>query len=698
MADLFSFDAAMPRADALAGEPVSAFSVAEGGVARVYIENDLPHLDKLFDYAIPVGMEVSAGCSVRVRFAGKLTSAWVVEVADESKFAGKLQPIERIVSSVPVLDAQMLELAKDLAARYGVSTVKLIAAMIPPRHAGAEKKVLQRLADFPANTTSAETSSVPLLESFADYQQGVAFFNTLQQANTVRAVWQLLPGDFPQRDHYQQSAFLHAAATLALSKSNGTVLIMLPTQREVSWCLAGLEKVLGKNSNIRVTSLSSLDSPAARYEKFLLGKSGYYNIMVGTRSLAYQPVQNLIGMLIFDDAEQRHQDQQSPYLSTFDIALRRAHLQKASFIVAAPSPSLQAVALAESGWAGWVLPIPTNLRAKTAVVSVVDDFERARQGSAGKGRLPAFLQTKIRKALLKGSVLVSVPRKGWISIIRCEQCRKTGTCNRCHGPLRVSANQELSCAWCTDPQFAWQCSACESKRWVPAKLGSQRTFEELGRAFPNVKVIHTDSEHPAEELPAHQPTLVVSTPGSEPLVAGGYELVVIMDADAITSRPELWALEEAMRRWTRLLGLARTDGICEVLGLNDPVFAQALIKRDPVAWTLQALEERANVGFYPAKCLLALDGDQTAVAEFLQSLETEVSALDWNSEFNALGTAPRKGPHVPKAFGSHPARVLIRVSWTATRELMQLIRQLQVQRSLKKQGLVTVRVNPRDLL
>ena len=39
-------------------------------VARVAVDSGLAHLDRPFDYTVPVGMPAAAGCRVRVRFAG----------------------------------------------------------------------------------------------------------------------------------------------------------------------------------------------------------------------------------------------------------------------------------------------------------------------------------------------------------------------------------------------------------------------------------------------------------------------------------------------------------------------------------------------------------------------------------------------------------------------------------------------------
>ena len=75
--------------------------------------------------------------------------------------------------------------------------------------------------------------------------------------------------------------------------------------------------------------------------------------------------------------------------------------------------------------------------------------------------------------------------------------------------------------------------------------------------------------------------MVIATPGAEPISPGGYAAVVL-DASAILGRPELWAPEEAMRRWFNVLSLVRPDGEMIVVGVRDNSVGQVLIRRDPM--------------------------------------------------------------------------------------------------------------------
>jgi primosomal protein N' (replication factor Y) (superfamily II helicase) len=100
----------------------------------------LPHLDRPFDYLVPEELAAQAvpGCRVRVRFAGRLTSGFLLDRAESSEHQGKLGYLERVVSPERVLTPEIAALARAVADRYGGTLADVLRLAIPPRHAGAE--------------------------------------------------------------------------------------------------------------------------------------------------------------------------------------------------------------------------------------------------------------------------------------------------------------------------------------------------------------------------------------------------------------------------------------------------------------------------------------------------------------------------------------------------------------------------------
>ena len=83
------------------------------------------------------------------------------------------------------------------------------------------------------------------------------------------------------------------------------------------------------------------------------------------------------------------------------------------------------------------------------------------------------------------------------------------------------------------------------------------------------------------------PSVVVATPGAEPVPAGGYAAVVLLDTWLTLARPDLRTAEEALRRWLGAAALARpADEGGRVVAVGDPAHPalQALVRWDPAGF------------------------------------------------------------------------------------------------------------------
>jgi primosomal protein N' (replication factor Y) len=146
-------------------------------------------------------------------------------------------------------------------------------------------------------------------------------------------------------------------------------------------------------------------------------------------------------------------------------------------------------------------------------------------------------------------------------------------------------------------------------------VGTGRTAEELGRAFPGVVIRFVDADHPGDAPDG--PALVVATPGAEPPVAGGYAAVLLLDGQLMLGRPDLRAAEETLRRWLNAAALARPGAPVILVAEGTTPAAQALSRWDPFGFAGRELADRAAAGFPPAVRVATLTGASDAVAELL---------------------------------------------------------------------------------
>ncbi|MDO5721161.1 MAG: hypothetical protein Q4P06_01265 [Actinomycetaceae bacterium] len=671
-------------------------------VARVIVDSELPHLDRLFDYQVPPELQpLEPGMMVRVRFAGRLTNAWVVETVNHSDFKGKLASIQRVISPFPVVSKQMLVLATQLATRYAVSRVTFLKTMLPARHAGAEKKFItankgssitwEKSAE-PKPEVDREATPAAHAPTWEAYRAASTVFANLEKGTQPQRIMCLtMPGMYPAWGE-RQSALTDIVS--AAVSGGGSVIVVVPTSSEVEATYRQMLQLVERQvvSAAEIDTHLPEDKPAKRWDSFLKQRSAQTRVLIGTRSVVLAPLENLTTIVLADPGDDRMWEPQTPYWNALDVATRRSHIQEVSLTVLGPSMTVAQLGLVATAWAQPLVPDRIQMQRQTATVEIFDHMERQRYGNAGKGSLPAQVQSQIRKVVDQhGQVLIHVPHRGWSSLISCSQCRQAARCQACTGPLRATQHGELLCSWCAAKIEHWKCQECANTTWTTRRVGSTRTGEDLKRAFPETRVVISDAESGIKTAVEPDTQIVVATPGSEPITTGGFQLAVVTDPTAIVGRPELWAPEEALRRWMRVHSLVHPQGKLLIVGLEDTVLAQALVRRDPLGYGQRLLEERHELNFYPASTMIAVEGNKDSVEDFIAQIPLPRSA-------QLIGVLSLHGRDIPKHMYPNPTRALIRTPNPEVTDLMKELWQLQQTRSAKRQGTVTLRLNPPALI
>lgn len=665
---------------------------ADTPVARVLPLLGVWHLDREFDYLVPESLSADAvpGTRVRVRFAGRLVDGFLVARSDASDHRGELAWLERVVSPEPVLTPELLRLVEHVARRWVGMRSDVLRLAVPPRHAAAEKSVPPPAAPEPVGPGPVE-----LPEGWGDHPMTARFLEAVTAAVPARAVWTVPPG----RD------WARALAVLADSvrRRGLQVLLVVPDQRDVDRLTAACREVVGGGAAGRdlVADLSAGVGPSARYRRWLRATRGHARIVVGTRSAVFTPLPQPGLVVIHDDGDDSFVEPRAPYPHTRDVAALRSALDGTPLLLTSVDRTPEVAEYVRSGWAHEIRPEPGLVRALAPrVVATTDaDPTQARDVAGGRTRLPAVAIGMAREAIdVDAPVLVQVPRKGYIPTLLCGSCREPARCRRCNGPLRagrmdaVYGPVDLACGWCGAPETGFRCAACGSRALRAGVVGAGRTAEELGRMFPGVRVRTSGGGEILDSVPA-APAIVVSTPGAEPVAEGGYGAALLLDSWALLGRPDLRAVQDALRRWLGAAGLVRSaaDGGRVFLSADASLpVSQALVRWDPQGWAERELADRAEVGFPPAVHLVAVDGAAAALAEVLAELRLP-------EEVEVLGPVDLPpGEELPGQDGiADPERVLLRVPPRLVAGVAGELRALVVARSGRRSAdPVRVRLDP----
>ncbi|MFD4292362.1 primosomal protein N' [Rhodococcus sp. NPDC058505] len=647
----------------------------------------LPHLDRVFDYLIPIELDEQArpGVRVRVRFAGRLVDGFLLDRIAASEHPGKLGWLDRVVSAEPVLTPEIGRLVDAVAARYAGTRPDVLRLAVPPRHARVEGEPVPERAPLPEGPVHTAPWAV--------YRHGESFLAALAARRGPRAVWQATPGEnWPRR-------LAELAAVVA--RAGRSVVLVVPDQKDLDRVATACVDVLGDGP---VVPLAAGLGPAVRYRRWLAALRGTGRVVVGTRSAVFAPVPDLGLIVIWDDGDDLHSEPRAPYPHAREVALLRAHSAGCAVVVGAHSRTVEAQALVDSGWANDLVADRAVVRARAPHVVALADSDHAleRDPGARAARLPAIAFAAARDALAADSgVLVQVPRRGYVPSLACGKCRAPARCRHCNGPLALPAAAgpdgagTPGCRWCGVADATHRCGACGSRQLRAVVVGAGRTAEELGRAFPGVPVRTSGG---GEVLTSVKPgaALVVSTVGAEPVMPGGYGAALLLDGWALLGRADLRAEEETLRRWMTAGALVRSasDGgrVVVVADASIPV-VQALVRWDPVGAARAQLEQRAEVRFPPTVHMAAVDGGHAAVESLLAA-----AALPDGVEL--LGPVPLPpGERLPFA-GDDPEpdeveRMLLRVPRGAGGALARALAQAQSARGARREsGSVRVQIDP----
>ncbi|NVM97936.1 primosomal protein N' [Arthrobacter sp. SDTb3-6] len=629
-------------------------------VARVSIDSPLPHLDRIFDYSVPTTLDGQArpGVRVRVKFSGQDLNAFLVDRVAESE-SERLVPLSRVYSAVPVLAPQVLELARQVAARSSGTVADVLRVAVPPRVASLEKDYLRKAPDAggaagpggPAAAGGAvplpAAPALPGASLFTGYSHAGEFLAELAMGASPKGVLQSLQGYGPQSWHHQLA---EAAACCRLSGRGAIVVV--PDLRDLELLDQAFAAVLPAGSFVKLTAD---DGPTLRYGNFLRVLSGEVKIVIGTRSAAYAPVQDLGLVCCWDDGNELHLERRAPYQHSRDVLLLRSGIEDTAVLMAGHSRSIESQRLVATGWAqSLVAGRPAARTATARVISTSDSYEQERDPLASLARLPHRAWEAARAALPAGPVLVQVARTGYAPALACQRCREVARCTACTGPLmqaRADGSTQVLviCRWCGRAENNFNCPTCGNRSLRALAVGASRTAEELGRAFPSATVVSSSGDHIKTVIP-DRPAIVVATVGAEPVAPRGYAAALLLDGDSLLRRESLRAGEDTLRRWMNAAALVRParDGGVVVVTAEDSVEVAALVRWDPAGYAEREFGLRHGLGLPPAVRVASLTGPEHDVEAF-------TAALKLPAAVRVIGPAPLAASRFPAPSPGRPA-------------------------------------------
>ena len=437
-------------------------------------------------------------------------------------------------------------------------------------------------------------------------------------------------------------------------------LVLVPEISLTPQMILRLKSQFGKRVAVQHSALNHTE----RLLQWQMIQDGGADIVVGTRSAIFSPLENIGLVIIDEEQEHTYRSESAPRYSAHEVARQRAAENGALLLLASATPSTESYYAAQHGRTQLVRLTKRYGGNPLPKVQIVD--MRAELASGNPREISLAMEDAIRHNLEAGKqTILLLNRRGYQTVAQCEDCREVLKCQKCSVPMVYHKSaHKLLCHYCgsqLDPPPA-RCPACGGKLQYRG-FGTQKAEEELAKLFPEARILRMDQDTTAakdahEKLLAkfarHEYDIMVGTQ----MVAKGLDfedvtLVGVLGIDSLLFAQGFRAYETVFSLVTQVVGRsgrAKDPGfaIIQTTDPDNPVLNLAAAQ-DYDAFFEQEIAYR-KLGLYPPFCGLCVVG-------FAGPKEGEVARA--SARFAALlGRQAAKQPDLPlRVLGPTPGSI-----------------------------------------
>lgn len=190
-----------------------------------------------------------------------------------------------------------------------------------------------------------------------------------------------------------------------------------------------------------------------------------------------------------------------------------------------------------------------------------------------------------------------VPRRGFASLITCNDCGHVLECRQCHRQLtlRRSANHTAQCSWCQHRQpLPSECPACHGTRWAFRGLGPEQFVEVLTKFAPDL--IAVPAVNRAVDATVYVDTYhAVRYLTDVPKLAG----IIVVSGDSLLNIPDPTASERAWQYLNRLQAAAPRVPLIVQTFQPETDYWQRWLDHNDAAWYQHEVQERQRLQLPP---------------------------------------------------------------------------------------------------
>jgi primosomal protein N' (replication factor Y) (superfamily II helicase) len=398
-------------------------------------------------------------------------------------------------------------------------------------------------------------------------------------------------------------------------------------------------------------------SDGERHDQWQRIRRGDVDVVVGTRSAVFAPVQSLGLVIVDEEHDGSYKQEESPRYHGRDVAVVRGQQAAALVVLGSATPSLESFHNAQSGRYKLLTLAKRVMDRPMANVTIVD----MREEFAANGPdviLSAALVEALGERISRGEqAIVLLNRRGFASVVFCRQCAHSLECPNCSVNLTVhKAIRRARCHYCNySMTLPTACVKCAGPYLEQLGFGTERVEAEIKALYPTARVARVDrdtirkrgaitgllSRFAAGELDVLVGTQMIAKGHDFPRVT----LVGVISADVGLGLADFRAGERTFQLLTQVAGRAGRgeilgQAIVQTLYPNHYSIRHAC-KQDYAAFFKEEIDFRKRMKYPPAVALINSVVKSRTREGAIEDAGDLVRALRFGGEpYRVLGPAP----------------------------------------------------------
>ena len=662
-------------------------------VIDVLVELSNRNVDRTFSYIVPKNLEdkIKVGIRVLVPFANTKLVGFVMNINND-KTNTELKEIIDIIDNEVLLTPELLQLGKFLQEKTLATLISCYQVMLPSGFKAHKNNKINikyetyvsinynKLKDY--KLTKKQEEIINLLNT-----KKTVTYTYLKSINSSYLT--LLKNDIIKKEKIEvyrlnDNYTLKEKYPLTEEQENVVSLVNLDTYN--TYLLFGvtgsgktevymelIEKVIKNNKTAivlipeisltpqvvrrfkerfqsEIAILHSGLSDALKYDEYRRIQNENIKIVIGARSAIFAPLKN-IGIIIVDEEHSTSYKQESnPRYDAISVAKWRAEYHNAPIILGSATPTLESYARAIKGVYKFLILDKRVGNRTIPNIKIIDMYKSKKKSKF----LSLELYLKMHEVLEKGEqVILFLNKRGYATIINCNNCGKTFVCPHCDITLTYHKTSDmLRCHYCGYATFKPEvCPNCKSDELNINGLGTEQLEEELSLLFKDYKIIRMDFDTTTKKgshekiinaFRNHEASILIGTQ----MIAKGLDfplvtLVGVINADNSLNIPDFRSSEttfDLLNQVSGRSGRGEREGSVIIQTFNPTHYAIKYAKdNNYLGFFYEEMKNRKLLGYPPYYYLVLIK----VKSKDYNSLSTEVKKvkeyLENNLSFDILG-------------------------------------------------------------